>query len=167
MRADIYWIPQTSNGRLAIMPRPRAGDWLDDELNAWRDGGIDVVVSLLTPAEIIELGLQDESYLCAKNKMSYLSYPILDRQVPTSTKATSDLVQTIENSLEAGKGIAVHCRMGVGRSGLITACILVKQGLRVEAAFDTIGRARRLTVPDTEEQVKWVAFWHSNTHSQF
>jgi hypothetical protein len=32
---------------LAIMARPRAGDWLDGEIAGWRAQGIGVIVSLL------------------------------------------------------------------------------------------------------------------------
>ena len=32
-------------GRLGIVPRPRGGDWLADEAIAWRDAGINMVVS--------------------------------------------------------------------------------------------------------------------------
>ena len=34
-------------GRLAIMARPRAGDWLEDEISGWRAQGVEIVVSLL------------------------------------------------------------------------------------------------------------------------
>jgi hypothetical protein len=32
MRADIYWIADVPGGRLAILGRPRSGDWLSDEI---------------------------------------------------------------------------------------------------------------------------------------
>jgi len=47
MRPQVYWINLPMAGRLAIMARPRAGDWLDDEISGWRVQGIDTVVSLL------------------------------------------------------------------------------------------------------------------------
>src|ERR1700743_3176736 len=52
-----YWINPGANGRLAIVPRPRGGDWLADDLHALRREGIDILVSLLTPSEVEELGL--------------------------------------------------------------------------------------------------------------
>jgi len=48
MRAEIYWIDGTWPGRLAIMPRPRGGDWLEDELRDCRRQGVVTLVSLLT-----------------------------------------------------------------------------------------------------------------------
>lgn len=60
MRSQVYWIGLPMLGRLAIMPRPRAGDWLDEEILDWRAEGIDIVVSLLEREEVIELGLERE-----------------------------------------------------------------------------------------------------------
>jgi protein-tyrosine phosphatase len=50
----------------------------------------------------------------------------------------------------------VHCRAGIGRSSLIAACVLVLLGLAPAMAFDRIGKARGLKVPDTEGQRDWV-----------
>ena len=50
MGTKVYWIAGPWQGRLGIVPRPRGADWLDDETRAWRDVGIDMVVSLLEPA---------------------------------------------------------------------------------------------------------------------
>lgn len=156
MKVDIYWIAGVDNGRLAIMPRPRSGAWLEDELKAWHRGGVDVVVSLLTPPEITELGLQSEPAVCRENQLEYLSYPILDRQVPSSSSNTVELVRRIRESLSQNKGVAIHCRMGVGRSALVAACVLVSQGFQAQKAFDLIRQARGIVVPDTDEQRDWV-----------
>lgn len=75
MRPKIYWIDVPAGARLAIMPRPRAGDWLDDEIAGWRGQGIDVVVSLLQGDEVEELGLQREPDLCHDAGMEFISFP--------------------------------------------------------------------------------------------
>ena len=53
----IYQIQGPWRGRLAIVPRPRGGEWLDDDVRALKEQGFDLVVSLLTPDEAIDLGL--------------------------------------------------------------------------------------------------------------
>ena len=60
MKTEIYWVPGPWRGRLGILPRPRGGDWLQDEVKAWRDAGLDAVASLLTSGEEAELGLRQE-----------------------------------------------------------------------------------------------------------
>jgi hypothetical protein len=67
MRTNIYWLDDSPSGRIGIMPRPRGGDWLEDEIRALRDAGVDVIVSLLEKHEIEELDLQHEPVYCNAN----------------------------------------------------------------------------------------------------
>lgn len=156
MRAEIYPIAEVPCGRLAIMPRPRAGDWLADEVASWRKAGVDCVVSLLEPAEVDELGLQHESALCEDARIVFRQFPIPDRGVPHSDKELLNLIEALVLQLRADRGVAIHCRIGVGRSALVAACVLAALGQPVEAAWRAIETARRQTVPDTYEQREWV-----------
>src|SRR5215510_13579008 len=103
MRSDIHWIEVPAAGRLAIMARPRAGDWLEDEIAGWRAAGIDIVVSLLEPAEIEELGLHQEPGLCRDQGMEFLSFPIPDRGVPSSASEAAALARHLAAGIAAGK----------------------------------------------------------------
>jgi hypothetical protein len=84
----LFWIEIDGPGRLAIMARPRAGDWLDGEVDAWKTSGIDMVVSLLEPQEVLELELQREADLCGARGIDFVSFPIPDRGVPDRDGAT-------------------------------------------------------------------------------
>jgi protein-tyrosine phosphatase len=157
MRPSIYWLPLHNKWRLAIMPRPRAGNWLADEVAGWRAEGIDVVVSLLEPDEVAELALRDVPVLCRGAGIEHVSFPIADRGVPASMKETGRLVGQLSDALGASKSAAIHCRAGIGRSALIAACVLARNGYDVDAAFDTIAKARGMEVPDTRAQRDWVS----------
>src|SRR5205823_329270 len=100
MRTELYWIEGPWRGRLAIMPRPRGGDWLEDEIQSWRRSGVDVVVSLLTCEERTELNLRDEESLCRANSIEFISFPIVDRSIPSSAEAFSEQVITLAEPLE-------------------------------------------------------------------
>ena len=156
MRTKVYWVESPWSGRLAIIPRPRGGDWLEEEVRFWQEAGLDVVVSLLTHDENIELELNQEELLCQAQDIQFYAYPIPDRGVPASRRATADLVKELEKMLEAGKSVAVHCRQGIGRSGLIAALLLVSAGIDPEAALAQISQARGCVVPDTLEQSNWI-----------
>lgn len=156
MRTDIYWIGGLPHGRLAIMPRLRAGDWLADEVYKWWRNGIDIVVSLLTSPEVRELGLQAERRWCAHYKIDFVTYPMQDRGVPTSVRQTAVLAQTLHHYLCDGVGVAIHCRMGLGRSALLAALVMSYQGISIEEGFAQIAQARGLSVPDTAAQREWV-----------
>lgn len=156
MKVDIYWIPKTRYGRLAIMPRPRGHDWLEDEIKAWQRGGVNVIVSLLEPFEARELGIEEEANLCHNHQIQFISFPIRDRGVPASVQGTVKLVHELDTLLQNGQQIAIHCRMGVGRSALMAACVLIRQDAPVEQVFAWIQTARGVEVPDTPQQINWV-----------
>ena len=156
MRTELYWIEGPWRGRLAIMPRPRGGDWLEDEIAAWKGIGIDTVVSALTRAEIAELDLASEAALSEKAGIEFIAFPILDRSVPTSMRATLELVRRLEPELAAGRKIAIHCRQGIGRASLLAACLLAAGGVELASALDRIAAARGCAVPETSEQREWV-----------
>lgn len=118
--------------------------------------GLDTVVSLLEPDEAAELGLKDEGEILASKGMRFLPYPIPDRCVPASQPDALSLLADIIGELATGRNVAVHCRQGVGRSGLIAAASLVISGLAVGEAVDVVSRARGVAVPETNEQLQWL-----------
>lgn len=153
MRAEIFWIEP---GRLAVLPRPRGGDWLADEVRSLRVAGVDVLVSLLTPEEAAELDLAGEADCCAGCGIDFLSFPFADRSLPASEAEALALVRRLAALVAGGKAVAVHCRQGVGRSALVTACVLAALGERPDAALEQVASARGCPVPDTAEQRAWV-----------
>jgi len=156
-KADVYWVDGPWPGRLGVVPRPRGGDWLADEVRAWRASGLDAVLSLLTPEEVAELELRDEAACSREAGIEPLSFPIPDYGVPRSRRDLAGLLNHLEHLLAAGKSVAVHCRQGIGRSSLVAASLLVAAGENPDEAFRRIEKARGRPVPDTAEQREWVA----------
>jgi hypothetical protein len=95
--------------------------------------------------------------------MEFIAFPVPDGGVPASTRETMALAEAIVARLDEGKAVAVHCRAGIGRSSLIAACVLVLLGLAPGMAFDRIGKARGVKVPDTEGQRDWVDMFREAT----
>lgn len=155
MDAEIYKVSSIGAGFLAVMAKP-VGEWLDEEIASLARQGVTTVVSLLTHAEAYELGLVEEAALCSAQGIEFLSFPITDRGVPEQVAMTVTLVAGLHERALAGSGVVVHCRAGIGRSGLIAAAVLLHEGLTPESALATVSRARRVPVPDTEEQVRWL-----------
>jgi len=157
MRPSVFWIPGPWPGRLAIVLRPRGGDWLDDETRAWREANIDTVVSLLEPSEEADLDLKSEPMSAAASGVEFRSFPIPDRGIPESREDVSELVTQIAAALQVGRNVAVHCRQSIGRSALIVAATLVAAGEDPETALFTVSRARGMPVPETEAQRRWIS----------
>src|SRR4051794_40652320 len=118
MLTDLDWIEGPWRGRLAIMPRPRGADWVEDEIQALRSAEGHGVLSLLTFEEQTELNLDAEEELCRSNGIEFLFFPIEDRGIPASSAAFSDLLAKLAEQLAGGKNIAIHCRQGIGRAAL-------------------------------------------------
>jgi protein-tyrosine phosphatase len=156
LKAQVYWIDGPWPGRVGILPRPRGGDWLDDELRSWKNAGLDVVVSLLMPDEALELDLEQEAQTCKNLGIEFLSFGIPDRGVPASRRETSELLKRIHRFLAAGLSVAVHCRQGIGRSGLMAGCLLILWGAKPSDAVTQISRQRGCEVPETAEQRTWL-----------
>jgi protein-tyrosine phosphatase len=156
MKPDLFWIPGPWRGRLAVATRPRGGDWLEDEASAWRQAGIDVIVSLLEEDEAAQLDLAGEAKAVGANGVRFISFPIPDRGVPASAPAASSLITAISDALETGDNVAVHCRQGLGRSGLIAAGVLASAGIDPERAIEVVSSARGQAVPEPPSQRSWI-----------
>jgi protein-tyrosine phosphatase len=156
---SLHWIDLSGRGRLAIAARPRAGHWLADEIAGWRRDAVEVVVSLLEPSEIAELDLREEAELCRRHGLRFVSFPIADRAVPSSMNEAIALARSAARWIAEGRGVAIHCRAGIGRAAMIAACVLVCLGDDADVAFTAIGKARGVSVPDTDEQRQWVSLF--------
>jgi protein-tyrosine phosphatase len=156
MLTGLFWVEGPWLGRMAISPRPRGGDWLDDEMKGWREAGVDAVVSLLEPDEAEDLGLDQERKFSEDNDMEFYSLPIADRNVPKSDADAEQLLTVLEEALNRGKNIVIHCRQGIGRAGLIAATLLVERGFSPSEAVQRVSAARHAPVPETAEQRAWL-----------
>ena len=153
---ELHWVDGPWPGKLGLAARPRGGDWLTDEIASWRRSGVDTVLSLLTPDEEQSLGLSEEAGTVKAQAMDFLSLPIPDRQVPSSETEVAAVLENLSRGLSAGKKVIIHCRQGVGRTGLVAACLLVAKGLNPSAAVESISAARGVPVPETREQRQWI-----------
>jgi protein-tyrosine phosphatase len=157
MKTEVYWIDEPAAGCLAVMARPRGGDWLEDEIAAWRSAGIDIVVSLLTASEIAEMDMTQEASLAAIHGMEFRAFPISDRGVPISRPPFKSFVMQAAEDIAAGKSIAIHCRQGLGRAPLVAIAILMVLGVEFDAAVAAVAKGRGCPVPETTEQKRWLS----------
>ncbi|AFM03901.1 putative protein-tyrosine phosphatase [Bernardetia litoralis DSM 6794] len=154
MKTRIFWI----NKNLAIMPKPNSDDFLEEDIINFANQKVGILVSLLTKEENFDLGLQNEESICQKYSIDFISFPIIDRSVPTNKQNIQirELAKKLVKKTKQNKKIIVHCRGGIGRAGMLCSAILIENGISNQEAIKKISEARNLKIPDTEEQKEWI-----------
>jgi protein-tyrosine phosphatase len=155
MRATIFTIDGAQPGTLSTMARPRGGDWLVDEMMALREAGVDVLVSMLTASEIRELDLTQEPIASQNAGIRFVALPTPDRSIP-ELQAFRELIGELTEELRDGRHVVAHCRMGIGRSSMVAAALLMANGMAPQDAWTAIREVRGMEVPDTSEQRTWI-----------
>ena len=150
-----YKLPTAGQGALWMMHMPRS-DHLADDPAQLRAMGVDHVVSLLEPREAERLGLSGEPAACEAARLEFRSFPIADFGVPEED-AFRDLVEDLRGQLAAGAGVLVHCRGGIGRSGLLVCCLVADKGASTEEVMAQVSAVRGEEVPETDAQRAMIA----------
>ncbi|MEM1136439.1 MAG: protein-tyrosine phosphatase family protein [Bacteroidota bacterium] len=128
----VYWIDNFTTGNVGMMARPKGNDWLEDEIQKLNFYNVDFVVSLLEWNEIQELGLEKEKYFCEQYNIQFIHLPIPDRNIPESNKNFIEFITHLNKALQNAKKIVIHCRMGIGRTSMVAAALLVSQSLKTK-----------------------------------
>ncbi len=119
-------------GKLIFTPCPGTKDSsLVDSLATLKQAGASAVISLMPASELASNGAEDIGKQCQAQDMAWFHLPVADEQVPLEDfgqgwKASK---QSILERLNAGQDIAIHCKGGSGRTGLIAARIMVEAGI--------------------------------------
>lgn len=156
MGPTFFEVELIGSGFLAVMAKPVSGEWIGEEFSGLHSAGIHQVVSLLEEREAFELGLADEKQLCEEHGLKFTSYPMKDRGLPPTVDSFTQLAMAIYHQTASGQNTVIHCRAGIGRTGLLAAGVLLRAGFEVDEAFARISDRRGVEVPDTEEQRDWL-----------
>jgi hypothetical protein len=100
-------------------------------------------------------------------RVHYTRSAIPDTSVPASVDQVRDILATIRSSLALGRGIYLHCRAGIGRTGLIVGCYLAEESGDGKAAIKQLNLLWQQSerskswpkVPQTAEQAEYIRRW--------
>ncbi len=158
--ANAYWVEPP---RLLAGEYPGAASEAETRarLDALRAAGIDAFLDLTAPDE-----REPYDALLPPGTL-YERHPLRDHGLPDSDEHMERIVAVLRDWLRRGRRVYVHCRAGIGRTGMVVACHLVRGGLDGEAALRELNRLWRASprsatwpaVPETEEQSEWVLEW--------
>jgi len=160
------WIEVETPGKIAIGPHPLGGSELVEDLADIRRQGVNILVSMLGAAEAGYLGLSEESKVCEESGLTFVQAPIIDRSVPETPHRIHLVAKRLAADMSMGRNVLIHCRMGIGRSSVMAACVLTMHGVPPTEAFRRISNARGIEVPDTLSQKLWVEAFASTFASR-
>ena len=163
---ESYWVEP---GRLLAGEYPGQ---FDSELTRKRidaliESGFNTFIDLTKPNETIAYVqiLLEEAKLYDM-EVKHLRFPIGDFGLP-APKLMNSILNTIDESLQAGKKIYLHCWGGIGRTGTTVGCYLVRRGKTGEEALRQLSEWWQTVPkshihghsPETREQVEFIRNW--------
>jgi protein-tyrosine phosphatase len=124
---EFHWVIE---GQLAGSALPGLLDEVDDDLAFIRRAGIEIVVSLTESPPDLPF---------ADHGLQAMHFPIDDMGFPTP-RATVALCRTVEAALSLDRPVLMHCRAGLGRTGMMLAAFLISRGTEAEEAVRRVRR---------------------------
>ena len=130
-----------------------------------RAAGVRCFVDLTEPGELEPY----ESLLPVDT--DYFRRPIVDHGLPASPAHMAEILDCLRHALRSRRVVYLHCRAGIGRTGMVAGCLLAEQGFSAEEALAELnrrwhasGRARHWPqVPETGAQSDFVRRWTLHT----
>jgi ADP-ribosyl-[dinitrogen reductase] hydrolase len=100
-------------------------------------------------------------------RVHYFRRPIPDHGVPAARAHMNEVLERVREALSAKRPVYLHCRAGIGRTGMAAGCWLVESGYTGEQAIEELNRlwqqsarsAQWPSVPETNEQSEYVRRW--------
>jgi len=164
--SESYWVEP---GKLLAGEYP--GEYTTEStrqrIDALLDAGFNTFIDLTKPNETIPYFrvLLDEAKLYEVDVERH-NFPIGDFGLP-SRESMKAILDTIDNALQNGRKIYLHCWGGIGRTGTTVGCYLVRRGLSGEEAlkqlaewWKTVPKSQvHIHSPETREQAEFIRKW--------
>jgi hypothetical protein len=136
-------------------------------LSAFLAAGFDTFIDLTREDELpAYLPVLQEAAARHGISISYQRINFQDRSLP-SQKQMAALLDLLDASLASGRKVYLHCWGGIGRTGTVVGCWLVRHGLTGGQAFIRLNELYQSSEqskvhpqsPETDAQLKFILDW--------
>lgn len=164
--SESYWV-ESGQFLAGEYPAKYEEELTRKRLDALIEAGFDTFIDLTQSGEMFPYQeiLREQAAAYGVN-VTHQRFPIGDFGLPTPKKM-NEILNTIDESLQNGHKIYLHCWGGIGRTGTTVGCYLVRQGKSADEALDQLAAWWRGVPksqvhphsPETREQVAFIRSW--------
>lgn len=163
---DSYWVEQ---GRFLAgeYPAHDFGEGMRRRLDSFLDFGFDTFIDLTDTNELPPYNFTlEEQARYYDIDVRYQRISINDHNIP-ARETMRTILDQIDSSLQSGRKVYAHCWGGIGRTGTVVGCYLVRRGMSGEQALAQLAEWWRAvpksriwqTSPETRRQIEFVLNW--------
>ncbi|MGJ8483707.1 phosphatase domain-containing putative toxin [Pseudoalteromonas sp. SYSU M81236] len=131
MQSHPFDILQLETGAFIFTPCPGTKDvGLSQSVADLKAAGAKAIITLMYDEELVKNGAQQLAIECEQEDLSWFQLPIIDDDAPSEafnqafSKHLNDILAIIKN----GGSVAVHCKGGSGRTGLVIGLLMHELG---------------------------------------
>jgi len=132
-------------GILLLTPCPgTASTNLESAIDDLKTANAKAVLTLMTEQELQQNHVEALPELCQKNGIEWFHLPVEDDDAPAQpfNDAWQEYSSKVHQILDEGHAVAVHCKGGSGRTGLVVGQILLERGLQMADAIALVQSVR-------------------------
>lgn len=137
---------------------------LNEDMASLRSAGVQRLILLVEDAELRRWSDPGIVARGAAAGVSVFRHPIPDGHPPASIAEMEAILGEIRDGRQVGN-VAVACMGGVGRSGTVAACALLKAGMTPEEAIATVRAVRHPSAVETADQERFVRSFAVAAHA--
>lgn len=155
---EIATLKLNNGARIGLCPLPGVYGALMSDLDDVVVWGPDMVVSMTQQSEMDAALVGDLGARFRAAGMTWRHLPTRDFGVPDDMSAAPwpQALGELHRCLDEKGAVLLHCRGGLGRSGMIALRLLVERGEVPDAALERL-RAVRPGAVETQEQLAWAS----------